>query len=272
MVDLKQIIENPVVYAIADMENAVVNRDNVYKEIDGEQLMVDVYRAPDAGNAALPAVIFVHGDGVPERLRGARSWGQYMSWGQLVAASGLAGVVFNHRSSMGHTRMQDPDQDVRDLIQHLRSNAANYGIDPNRLAVWVCSAGGPFGMRVATRREHEFIRCTVAYYALMDLLHLKETIPPLLDDQTIRDYSPTYCLDDAPETIAPMLIAKAGKDAPHFNQAIDRFVASAQSRGVSIKVLEHPNGQHGFDIFDKDETSLSIIKQTLEFLTHHLNE
>src|SRR5688500_2793056 len=116
MDDLKQILENPVVYNIPGMGNAVVNRDNVYKEVDGEPLMVDVYRSPDEGNHPLPAVVFVHGDGVPERLRGARSWGQYVSWGQLVAASGLAGVVFNLRSSMGHTRMQDPDQDVHDLI------------------------------------------------------------------------------------------------------------------------------------------------------------
>lgn len=271
MVDLKQIIENPVVYSITGMEKAVVDRDNVYKEVDNEQLMVDIYRAPDAGSQALPAVVFVHGDGVPERLRGARNWGQYVSWGQLVAASGMAGVVFNHRSSMGHTRMQDPDQDVRDLIQHIRTNAQTYGIDPNRLAVWTCSAGGPFGVRVVTRGQHDYIRCTVAYYALMDLLHLKETIPPLLDDTTIRDYSATYCLDEVPETIAPMLIAKAALDAPHFNQAIDRFVAKAESQQVPIELHVHPNGQHGFDIFDNDETSHKIIKRTLDFLTEHLS-
>jgi acetyl esterase/lipase len=270
MVDLKQIIENPVVYSIPGMEKAVVDRDNTYKEVDGEQLMVDIYRSPDAGDQMLPAVIFVHGDGVPERLRGARQWGQYVSWGQLAAASGLVGVVFNHRSSMGHTRMQDPDKDVHDLIDHIRNNAERYGIDPSRLAVWTCSAGGPFGVRVVTRGQHDYIRCTVAYYALMDLLHLKETIPPLLDDQTIRDYSATYCLDEVPQTIAPILIAKAGQDAPHFNQAIDRFVAKAEANGVPVEMLLHPTGQHGFDIFDNDETSHNIIKRTLEFLTRHL--
>jgi hypothetical protein len=35
-------------------------------------------------------------------------------------------------------------------------------------------------------------------------------------------------------------------------------------------VLDHPNGQHGFDTRDDDERSREIIRETLEFFVRHL--
>jgi len=270
--DIDSIMRNRVVYEIPGMDQAYVSRDHVYKKIGSQELLCDIYSPPDAGSQPLPAVIFVHGDGLAERLEGARNWGQYVSWGALIAASGMKAVIAHHRSSMGHTRMQDPASDVDDLVTHVRAQATVYGIDPQRIAIWMCSAGGPFGMRTAVRNAPPYVRAIVAYYALLDLLHLRETIPPLLDEETIQEFSPTYDLDKAVGSIAPMLIVKAGHDSPHFNQSISRFVAKAESKQVNIELLTHPEGQHGFDIFDNDATSRTLIQQTLAFLQTHLLE
>ncbi len=268
--DIEQIMRNRVVYEIPGMDQAYVSRDHIYKKVGAQELMCDIYSPPDAGNQPLPAVIFVHGDGLAERLEGARGWGQYISWGELIAASGMRAVIAHHRSSMGHTRMQDPASDVDDLVAHVRSQSTVYGIDSQRLAIWMCSAGGPFGMRTAIRNTPPYIKAIVAYYALLDLLHLRETIPPLLDEKTIQEFSPTYTLDDAVGSIAPLFMVKVAHDSPHFNQSIDRFVAKVEAKRADIQTVIHPEGQHGFDIFNDDETSRSIIQQTLTFLQAHL--
>lgn len=270
MVDLEQILRNRVVYEIPGMDQVTVRRDIAYKMVDGSALMFDVYSPPNAGSELLPAVIFVHGDGAPERLVGARSWGQYEAWGELIGASGMRAVVANHRSSLGHTHMQDPTSDVDDLIKTVRQRADEFGIDRDRLAIWMCSAGGLFGMRAALRGNPSYVKAIVAYYALMDLLHLRETIPPLLDDDTIREYSPTFIGDEVGSSAPPIFMVKAAHDSPHFNASMDRFVSRAEGNGVNIRFITHPNGRHGFDIFDNDQTSREIIEQTLEFLKQHL--
>jgi acetyl esterase/lipase len=271
MVDIEQIVKNRVLYTIPGMDRVRISRDHIYKSVGADDLCFDVYSPPEAADL-LPAVIFVHGDGAPERLETARGWGQYVSWGQLVAASGLIGVVANHRSSAGHTRMTDPMSDVEDLMRAVRDTAETHGINRDRLAIWTCSAGGPFGLRAAFYGAPRHIRAVVAYYALMDLLHLRGASPPVVDDQTIRDFSAIYYLQEAASERreAPILIAKAGQDSPHFNASIDRFAAKAADTRLRVEMLTHPDGQHGFDIFDDDDQTRSIVKQTLSFLKLNL--
>src|SRR3954454_9854778 len=89
-----------VVYKLSDMEQAVVKKDIAYKTVEAGDLKMDVYYPANFQDARLlPAVLFVHGDGPDEMLKDAKDWGQYISWGQLIAASGLIVVTFNHRST-----------------------------------------------------------------------------------------------------------------------------------------------------------------------------
>jgi hypothetical protein len=54
----------------------------------GPERRYDAY-LPEATSERLPpTVILVHGDGPPEFLHEPRLWGQYRSWGALLAASG----------------------------------------------------------------------------------------------------------------------------------------------------------------------------------------
>lgn len=52
--------------------------------------------------------------------------------------------------------------------------------------------------------------------------------------------------------------------------SIDRFLAAAIAHNTAIKFINHPDGQHAFDIFDDDERSRSIVRRTLAFLQEHL--
>jgi hypothetical protein len=73
-------------------------------------------------------------------------------------------------------------------------------------------------------------------------------------------------IQDLPENL-PMFIARAGQDqTPHLNEVLDRFLANALSRNLSITIANHPNGPHAFDLFDDSHATRVIIQQILEFL------
>ena len=127
---------------------------------------MDVYRPAPNEERALPAVILVHGDGPPDWLKDIKDWGQYVSWGELLAASGLVAITFNHRSTEGWTRIPDAASDVEDLVAFVRARASGWNIHPDRLAIWVASAGGFLGALAAVANRPA-VRCLVIYYALM---------------------------------------------------------------------------------------------------------
>ncbi len=271
--DPQDVLRRRIVYQVPEMERARVRKDITYKTTDEGMLALDVY-APASGNGALPAVIFVHGDGPAEFVHNAKEWGVFVSWGQLVAASGLVGITFNHRSTHGFTRLDEVSTDVDDLLAFVRANAETLGVDASRVCMWIASAGGPFGMRVALGMAPgmapDGIRCIVAYYTVMDVLPLRAQLPATVSDATLRACSPVAALADAAADVPPLFVARAGLDRVDLNDGLDRFIATALARNVTLDVMNHPAGHHGFDALDDDERSREIIRRTLEFMREHL--
>jgi len=199
---------------------------------------MDVYR-PRGATRPLPAVLFVHGTGGPN-LKDA---GVYVGWGQLAAASGLAGVTFN----------QDGLQtDVVAAIRYVRRNAQRLGIDGDRLCVAGFSNGVVPTMLVALKETAARLRCAVAYYGPLDAY-----------------YEQSSPLAQLKRTSLPVLVAKAGRDTAAINTSIERFVAKGRRVGASVQLLVHPQGGHGFDA-ESSLRSRAILRRTLEFLRTQL--
>jgi dipeptidyl aminopeptidase/acylaminoacyl peptidase len=279
--DLLEMIKKRVIYTIPGMEQSIVRPDILYKTVDGQDLCLDVYYPPKFSfSTELPAVVFIHGD-VPaemtEILRTAKNMGQYVSWGQLVAASGLIGVTFNHRSSEQKlSRMVSVSGDIRDLIDTIRSHAKELSIDRNSLCVWACSAGVPY-LQAVMENPPEGLRCLVVYYGMMDFQQLAGSLPAEMDDkerestqEVFRKFSLLAYLRDQPAALPPMFIAQAGLDDPSTNASINRFVTEAAFKDVKVDFVRHPAGRHAFDILNDDETTRTILQQTLRFMQDHL--
>ena len=79
-----------VVFSVPGMNQVQRQRDLTYKSLPSGTLLMDIYHPPPPARQPLPAVVFVHGDGPADWLKDIKDWGQYVSWGRLVAASGLA--------------------------------------------------------------------------------------------------------------------------------------------------------------------------------------
>src|SRR5215510_11775929 len=157
-----------IVYSAPGMERIKARKDVVWKRVDGLELKLDVYAPPDGRpNKPLPAVVFIHGGPIPSNLRTEpKEWGVFISHGQLAASSGFVGVTFNHRY-YGFDRLRDAQSDVNDLVAYLRANAATLGIDADRITLWAFSGGGLL-LGNALREAPPYVRCLIAYYALLD--------------------------------------------------------------------------------------------------------
>jgi acetyl esterase/lipase len=65
-------------------------------------------------------------------------------------------------------------------------------------------------------------------------------------------------------------LVRAGKDGLP-NKTIDHFLNEAVKSNAKITFINYPEGQHDFDILDDTEESRLIIRQTVDFLTAHLD-
>ena len=264
-------------YTVGGMDTVRVVRDVRYKTATvngrtGAPLSLDVYRVP--GGRRAPGVVFVHGGLVAGQTPNAKDWPLYRSWGRIVAASGMVGIVLDHRMNTNDV-VDEAGADLLDAIAHVRDRASEYGLDESRLCVAFYSAGGPIA-GVVLREWMPHVRCVVLYYPYLDLEHLARTTPfrgplPAARVEALRAYSPRAALARGPDSLPPIFLARAGRDAiPFLNESVDRFVAEALQRNVVLDFVNHAVGEHGFDTVTRDRRTQDIVGQTLRFMRRHL--
>jgi acetyl esterase/lipase len=250
-----------VVLRVPGMDATRVRKDVVYRTVAGQPLHMDVY-SPAGPSTPRPAVLLVHGGPIPRT--GAKNMGVFVSYGELLAASGFVAVAFDHRF-LAPDRLADAREDVGEAVRHVRSEAAPLAVDPDRLALWAFSGGGPL-LASPLRERPPWLRAVVAYYAVLDL---REAPPGTVDapgPDRRRQFSAVESLGEDARTAPPLLVARAGLDNPRLNAGIDRFVQAALAKGATLDLLTHPEGRHGFDILDDDDRSRQVIERTLAFL------
>ena len=265
---LRDLVMKPVVYSVPGMEKVEVRSNLKYTNVDNANLLMDVYTPPGlAKGERRPAVLFIHGGAGAESR--PKDWGIYISWGRLVAASGMVGVTFTHRLGYPKPLMRESAADVEAAVAYVRANADTLGVDKERICLAAYSAGGPL-LSTAMRDRPPYARCLVAFYAFLDVqqsdLHRANETP-----ETVKAFSPITHLAEDAERIPPVFVARAGLDAiPTMNDSIDRFVREAVARNAALTVYNHPRGVHGFDNQTPDARSREIVRAALDFMRTHL--
>jgi hypothetical protein len=218
-----------------------VRRDVPYRG----DLTMDLYG--DAG----PAVIIVAGYPDPgfQRMVGCRfkEMGSSVSWGRLIAASGMVAVTYTNR---------EPESDLHALLQFLREHGASLGIDANRIGLWASSGNVPLALSALSAG----VKGAALLYGYT--LDVDEAAA------TFRFANPLAgkSIDALPGDV-PLFIVRAGLDeTPRLNETLDRFLAAAVSRNLPVTFVNHPTAPHSFDLYDDSETSAEIIRQVLAFL------
>ena len=266
----KELFTSRIVYSVPGMDRAQVLRDRVYARPDGQELRADVYLPPGlAADARRPAVVFIHGGPLPPgadpSMPKPKDWGLFRSYGELAAASGLVGVTFNHRL-YSLAAYDDSAADVKAVLEHVRASAAELHVDPDRIAVWAYSGGGPL-LGFAYRDAPPWLKAVVSYYAILDLP--PDGTAPGASDRL----SPLKHLKASQGPVPPTFIARAGHDSPVINASVEAFVAAALAKNVMLEVFTHPEGAHGFDLdMGPNDTprAREAIARTVEFLKARL--
>jgi acetyl esterase/lipase len=247
---------------------ARVERDLIYRTDGDRVLKLDVYR-PSSNRGLSPIVFLVNGDAPEEIIATAKDWGVFRSYGEHLAAHRLVGVPFNHRSS---NRMEPTAVagDVRAAIDFIRDHAGDFGVDEDRVGVWVFSAGGPFGLAPLLQHRPDWLRCAAGFYTIWDLAPVRARLP-WATDESVQRWSCVTALDARSPNLPALFLARAGRDNAALLEGTDTFVRKARERGVALTVLDHPTGQHGFDTRDDDDRSRQIIREALDFFVRHLS-
>ncbi len=259
-----EITRKPVVYKMPGMDAVTIRRDLPYRTDAAGTLTMDLYSPPEAqAGAKLPAVIFVSGYPDPgvEAMLGCKlkDMEAYVSWGRLVAASGMVAIGYSNR---------DPVADLDALLEHLRDNAATLGIDGQRIAIWACSGNVPVALSALMRADSA--RCAVLCYGYM----LDGDGTTGVADAAAQIGFANPCADksiaDLPGTL-PLLVVRAGGDqTPGLNRSIDAFAAAALARDLPITLANLAGAPHAFDMLDDSETSREMIRRILAFMSFHL--
>lgn len=264
-----QLYKMPVVYSVSGMEKAQIRRDIVYKSAETEKgkvdLKFDLYAPANAApGKTYPIVILISGGGVEGAPYDFRDAGVYQSYGRILAASGFVAVAFSKRYARGTTH---GIEDTRDLVAYLREHALELQIDKDRFAYWAFSAGG--GVLASILADSApATRAVLCFYCITEAD--TSGLSPEEADKRLHTFSSVYQVQQASHSLPAFLVARAGLDSPALNAGIDGLVAAALAKNLSIEVLNHPTGRHGFDILDPDDRSREIIRLAIDFLRTHL--
>jgi acetyl esterase/lipase len=250
------------------MDRVVVKRDIVYKQDADLQFAMNVYvPASTPREMRLPAIMFIHGGPIPTDMPPPTTWGIFQSYGELAAASGFAGVTFNHRLH-GMTDYGKSQSDIVAAIDYVRDHADAFNVNADCIGYWVFSGAGP-QLSWVLRERPDYIRAAAAFYALLDARH---SMPPNSSAEMIAlaaALSPVTYLQRQPNDL-PLFVARAGLDSEMINKGIDSFLAQAVAANACIEFMNHPQGHHAFDGLDNNDRSREIISRAISFFNEHL--
>lgn len=189
---------------------------------------------------------------------------------------GYAVFAVYHLSQPDATIMQIID-DMHRAVRFVRHHAADYGVDPSRLAVTGGSAGGHLSLMLATRgepgppdasdpvdRESSAVQAVAIFFPVTDLLNLGKSTenagdggPPknywrAFGSQSTnlsvwkvigRDCSPIYHITT---NLPPVLIHHGDADPLTPLEQSEWFHAKARELGRTVKLVVHRGGEHGW--------------------------
>ncbi len=188
---------------------------------------MDVYRPANAGVLAPVLIVF-------NTVSGAeRGQPFFKAWAEIAASKGLVAI-------MPDLRVATLAQDFDALLAHLAANAASFGGDRDRIAVYAGSGNVYRGLPLFMDPRRTALKAAVLYYGSAEV-------------KTFRGDLPT-------------LFVRAGLDRPPVTRAMTELITLAQTQNVPVTVVNYPGGHHAFEMVDDEAMTRDVIETTLDFV------
>jgi acetyl esterase/lipase len=269
-------------------EGVKETRDLVYATLSDtpygtRELHMDIFRPEQAGT--YPALIMIHGGGWRSGTKGMQ-----VPLAQQIAAKGYVTVCVEYRLSM-EALYPAAIFDIKAAIRFVRAKAKKFNIEPDRIAISGCSAGGQLaaliGMTNGVKKfegEEGHLSVSSKIQAIIDIDGILDFTDPnesAKDDNPSRRSAGAYWFGatfrEAPEKwkeASPLVYA--GNNAPpvlFINSALPRFhagrdsvISILSSHGIYTEVQTIENTPHPFWLFHP------WFDQTVEFMTAFLDK
>ena len=118
-----------------------VQRNLVYKRVNGQSLLLDIY-SPKSITHPLPVALWIHGGGWSRGRKEQRPPVDLMAHGYAI-------VSIDYRLSE-EAPFPAQIEDCKAAVRWLRANAATYHLDPDHIGAWGHSAGGHLAALLGT--------------------------------------------------------------------------------------------------------------------------
>ena len=244
--------------------------DICYAVHDGVELLGDLYRP--RGLSAAPALVAVHGGGFQ---LGDRKFYRY--WGPYLARAGYALFSIEYRlMKPGVKTWPEAVCDTRAAVQFVRGNAAELGLDPERIALIGDSAGAHLSAMVALAGEEKLfsepcrgdphgsvpsrVKAVIGFYGVYDMLaqwehdqlcrprdQITEKFlggPPMVSRRVFFDASPlSYATVDRNSTRFLLIYGREDDIADPVSQS-ERFLLALKQAGFFARTIVVPGAGH----------------------------
>ena len=219
-------------------------------------LRLDAF-VPD-GPGPHPAVILVHGGGWSGGDKGGGPKKGYMApMHELLSAAGFAWFSINYRLSP-EFRYPAAVEDVETAIRWLKAHAAEYRIDPRRIALSGESAGGHLVAMAAVRANSATrVAAVVPFYGVFDFVaetrRRNGAIPSFtklfgretLDDTMLKLMHDASPINFVKADLPPFLLLHGTADqSVAYQQSVD-MQSRLRAAGVPCELITIKNGPHG---------------------------
>lgn len=264
----------------------------IYAQYDGQNLPLDIYR-PVGGQTSAPAPVFVyiHGGGWGGQTLKQREadYRWFTARGYLVIS-----LEYSLSTTTRHTwNVAEPELGC--ALAWVGANAARYGGDPSRLALWGESAGGNLVLNLSYQANAgtlkpscvgtvPHIAATLALYPVVDPARMYRPVDPMLGlfgrmmgdnytggspekfpDRYKAIASATYINAKAPPTllVVPEADHLVAPDAAYI------FEQKARAAGIDTRLIRMPYAEHAFDLRSGSIGSQLVRQSMLRFLEVH---
>lgn len=239
----------------------------VYREADGQRLMMDLYPAA-GGSAKAPVVVVIHGG---SWMSGSRQDVEALC--TALSLNGMAAAAVDYRLAP-RNKWPAMLEDVQASVRFLRANAERFGLDPDRVGAAGASSGAHLALMLGfSGARSSRVMAVLNLFGPTDLTKdyspfLAQAMSELvfgkdLADATedIRAFSPvTYVTsDDAPVFTVH---GKADLLVPYVQA--ERLDDALRRAGIAHTMLLVDGMEHGIEIDNKVE--MEAVSEGVAFL------
>lgn len=272
----------------------VVQPDVEFTAPSGHPLRLDVYQpqANDTSKTLLPAVIVIHGG---SWSGGAKS--DFASYDRWLAADGRVVFDVEYRLANGAQRFPAQIMDIKCAIAWVKSHAAQYHVDPERLALLGRSAGGQLALLAAytandptlqpgsCNAQDTSVRAVISFYGPTDLAwdYTHPGRPDVIDTPHVLEnflggspisapkaYASGSPIEHVSAESPPTLFLHGGHDQLVLSENVERITPKLAAASVPFTYVYLPWGNHGFDYNFNGWSSQIAQAEISKFLDNHL--